>query len=74
MSNESRTLTLLCYLEATSTQDADTTLAKVTISKSPSGPPWLGFVTTPCAWALFLNHFAANYQTYTLLNYLPKVA
>jgi len=29
-------------------------------------------LTTPCAWALFLNHFAINYQTYTLLTYLPK--
>ena len=59
------------YLMATSKDDADTQVEKVSIEKSDS-PPWVGFFTTPCVWALFVIHFAANWNLYTLLNYLPK--
>ena len=44
---------------------------QVAVVKSPS-PPWLGFLSTPCALVLFFNHFVANWGTYTLMTYLPK--
>ena len=59
------------YLQATVKEDADVVTDKVEVTKSPS-PPWLNFFTTPCAWALYLNHFAAGWGAYTLMTYLPK--
>ena len=40
------------------------------VRKSAS-PPWRAFLTHRAAWALYLNHGAANWGAYTLMTFLP---
>ena len=60
----------LAYVVATRGEDADSTLEKETVDKSPS-PPWRAFLTHRAAWAIFINHSASNWGAYTLLTFAP---
>lgn len=59
------------YIDATSREDADMAGARVQVEKS-ARVPWIGFVVSPAAWAIYVNHFAFNYGTYTMMTYMPK--
>lgn len=59
------------YIDATARADADTVGAHVQVEKS-ARVPWIAFIVSPAAWAIYVNHFAFNYGTYTMMTYMPK--
>ena len=61
----------ITYIEAHTGQDANMSAKKVQVPKSPS-PPWVAFLSSVPAWAIYVNHFANNFCVYTLMTYLPK--
>eukprot|EP01061_Rhynchopus_euleeides_P001435 TRINITY_DN11013_c0_g2_i3.p1 TRINITY_DN11013_c0_g2~~TRINITY_DN11013_c0_g2_i3.p1 ORF type:complete len:531 (+),score=183.03 TRINITY_DN11013_c0_g2_i3:48-1595(+) len=61
----------VAYISATRGQDADVRVKKNDVPKSAS-PPWISFLLSVPAWAIYINHFANNFCVYTLMTYLPK--